>query len=319
MVDLAIALGIPFVEMILQYIVQGHRYDIFEDLGCFPATYNTPMAFPLVNAWPVVIGLIASVYCFMTIRSLAIRRSEFNQLLSGNNNLHSSRYLRLMGLACTELLFGIPWACYVCLYLNIRLGVNPWKGWADTHLNFSAVHQVPAVQWKSDHVRMVAMEMTRWSSVICAVIFFGFFGFADEARKNYRLAFYSCAKKIGFTTINQSSGTSSSFGGSKQMTSAGGRATLPVFVRRETVSKRDSFNSFSTNITIGDVGGTLDDIKPPYSPTESSSTGSSRYSYDEKSGMPVVSRPEPTFNPASVPPYSAYPSAPARPDSTTLV
>jgi pheromone a factor receptor len=354
MVDLAISLGIPLLQMILrvyndvsnsqsnlitllpEYVVQGHRYNIYEDIGCFPATYNTPMAYPLVFAWPIVIGLISSVYCckyifaalvcqrytysfvVMTIRSLAIRRSEFNQLLSGNNNLNSSRYFRLMGLACVELLLSIPWACYVCLYLNLHAKVYPWKGWADTHLHFSLVRQTAAVQWKSNHVGMITLEMSRWASVICAFIFFGFFGFADEARKNYRLAFYSVAKKVGFTTINQSSGTSSSFGGSKQMTSTSGRASLPVFVRHEIVSKRDSFNSFSTNITIDDVGGALDDFKPPYSPTESS-TGSSRYNYDEKHEVPVVSRPESTFDPASVPPYSAHPSAPARPDSTTLV
>lgn len=313
-VDLAIGLGIPFLQMILQYVVQGHRFNIFEDIGCWPATYDTPVAYPLVYVWPVAIGMVSACYCLLTIRALALRRSEFNQLLSGNNNLNSSRYFRLMGLAGIEMLLGIPWACYVSIYLNIRQGVHPWKGWADTHLDFSHVYQIAAVQWQSNEIEMVTLEISRWSSIICAFIFFGFFGFADEARKNYRSAFYSFAKKVGITTANQSSGTSSSFG-SRQMSSSG-RATLPVFIRRETVLKRDSFNSCLTNITIDDVGGTLDDIKP-YSPTES--TGSSGYSYDEKHSLPFVSRPEPTLDPASVPPYSVNPPALARPDSTTLV
>lgn len=319
--------------MFTDYVVQGHRYNIFEDVGCFPATYNTPLTYPLVYAWPVVIGLVSIIYCseylivasvfqsrthssiVLTVRALALRRSEFIRLLSGNNNLNSSRYFRLMGLACTEMLLGIPWACYACLYLNLKSTVYPWLGWTDTHLNFSRIWQYPALEWKSDPVGMTTLELSRWSSVVCAFIFFGYFGFADEARKNYRLAFYSFAKKVGYTTANESSGTSSSFG-SRQMTSSG-RATLPVFIRHESISKRNSFNSYLTHITIGDVGGTLDDVKP-CSPTESSS-GSSRYSYDEKRPIPAVSRPEPAFDLISVPYHPTDPPAPARPDSTTIV
>jgi hypothetical protein len=46
-----------------EYVVSGHRFNIFEDIGCFPATYNTTLAYPLVYAWPLVIGLISAVYC----------------------------------------------------------------------------------------------------------------------------------------------------------------------------------------------------------------------------------------------------------------
>lgn len=50
---------VPFTE----YIVSGHRYDVYGDIGCFPFTYNTLPAYPLVVIWPVVIGLISAVYC----------------------------------------------------------------------------------------------------------------------------------------------------------------------------------------------------------------------------------------------------------------
>lgn len=80
MVDLAIGVGIPVLQMVmrmlnfyhlrrlyltsyLEYIVQGHRYNIFEDVGCYPFTYNTPVAYVLVITWPIVIGLISGVYC----------------------------------------------------------------------------------------------------------------------------------------------------------------------------------------------------------------------------------------------------------------
>src|SRR6202011_4192543 len=78
--DLGIGVGIPILEMILrtfamiftacithsfyhiEYIVQGHRFNIFEDIGCYPFTYNTPASFPLVYCWPVVIQLVSAAY-----------------------------------------------------------------------------------------------------------------------------------------------------------------------------------------------------------------------------------------------------------------
>ena len=51
------------ITAIPEYIVQGHRFDILEDVGCFPATYNTPPAYALTLAWPVAIGAVSLVYC----------------------------------------------------------------------------------------------------------------------------------------------------------------------------------------------------------------------------------------------------------------
>ena len=45
-----------------EYIVSGHRFDIYEQLGCYPFTYNTPVAYPLSELWPLVIGLVSAVY-----------------------------------------------------------------------------------------------------------------------------------------------------------------------------------------------------------------------------------------------------------------
>jgi len=331
MIDLAIGLGIPFLQMILQVIVQGHRFNIYEEIGCYPMTYNTPPAYPLVFCWPVVISIMSALYCLSTIRILVKRRADFNQLLAGNNNLNSSRYLRLISLAGFELILGIPLSVYLSLYLNLhqpgtnQSPINPWISWANVHYHFSYVGQFPSIEWKQDPITVTAIEMTRWSMILCAFIFFGFFGFAQEARKHYRIAFHSVAKRVGYTTIGFTSGLSSSFGGSRQpMSSTIGRGTLPVYVRQETTSKRDSGASFSTNLTLGDVGGTLDDVKEPYSPTGSTSR-SSTYSINEKRDEdtspphpPALPRPDTVFNVASPPRNSGDVSKGTRPDSNII-
>lgn len=261
MIDLAIGLGIPVLEMILQYIVQGHRFNIFEDIGCYFFTYNTPVSFPLVYCWPVVIELVSAVYCSMTIYALLKRwrqHSDLNQLFAANNSISINRHFRLMALAGVELLLGVPWSVYVGIYLNISANgasespINPWISWANVHSNFFYVGQFPAFEWKQSANDVLCLELERWAKVICAFLFFALFGFAEEARKNYRNAYSSIAKKIGYTTAGLSSST--------RLTT--GALTLPVFMTRKTNTDHDSF---STNLSIKDAGGVLDETKSSYS------------------------------------------------------
>jgi pheromone a factor receptor len=230
-----------------------------------------------------------------------------------------------MGLAGIELCLGIPWSTYAALYLNIKNGINPWISWANVHANFYYVGQFPAFEWKANPIALTAIELSRWAPVICAFIFFAFFGFAQEARKHYRLAFNSVAKKVGYTTIAgfQSGSSSSFFSKSKGVTVSTigrGTGTLPVYIRQETVAKRDSFASFSTNLTLGDVGGTLDDVKGPHSPTDSAS---SRNSHDEKResiySPPALVYTKPALDIDSTHRRSADAPMTARPDSATIV
>lgn len=45
------------------FIVQGHRFDVFEQVGCFPVIYNTVPAFFLVHMWPTVLGICSAYFC----------------------------------------------------------------------------------------------------------------------------------------------------------------------------------------------------------------------------------------------------------------
>ncbi|KAH7911860.1 pheromone A receptor-domain-containing protein [Hygrophoropsis aurantiaca] len=310
LVDLSIGLGIPIVEMALQYIVQGHRYNIFENIGCFPFTFNSPPAYALVFAWPIAIGAISACYCILTIRALAQRRSEFKELLSANKNLNSGRYFRLMAVAGIEVCCTLPLGAY-SIYLNAAAQpIQRWVSWENTHYDFSRVGQYPALIWRSSSLTVLSLELSRWLVILCAFIFFGFFGFADEAKKNYRLAYFSVAKKVGLSTGSMSSGIFSSTG-SKPDTYNSRNGTMPVFVTQRTERKRDSMASFSTNLSIGDFAAAFDNVKDtPYSPTETCTGSISKDSLpcspmDEKAvplpDLPAVTRPEPTLDLTSIP------------------
>lgn len=188
------------------YIVQGHRFDIFQEIGCHPHIYNTLMAYFLVSMWPIVIGLISACYCCkhsvivsqfgilttrplgLILRSFLQRQAQFSQFVSSNSSITAGRYFRLMALGCVEMLCTTPLAIFQ-MVLNLTRGpLEPWRSWADTHSNFSRVTLYPAVLWRSDRQTIIAFEFYRWTPVFCAVLFLLFFGFAQEARRNYRNA-----------------------------------------------------------------------------------------------------------------------------------
>ncbi|KAJ7661859.1 pheromone A receptor-domain-containing protein [Mycena rosella] len=184
----------PAVYVAAQYIVQGHRFDIFEDIGCYPALFNSLPTYFISSMWPLIIGLVSGVYCTLSLRAFAARRASFAQFLSPGSThagLTPSRYLRLSALALTDLLLTVPLAA-----LTINLTATrpaPSVSLADTHFDFGRVGQVPHFLWAANESSRVAVELTRWASPACALVFFGFFGFAVEARRNYGLLFSAIA------------------------------------------------------------------------------------------------------------------------------
>ena len=203
------SLSLPYAE----YVNQGHRFDIYEDVGCYPFIYNTIVAFLLSDCWPIIIGLVSAVYCGtpsisavlestdirvgLSLHAFYRRRVQFNQFLSSNTSLSASRYFRLMALSMTELCCTLPLSCFLIWINSSATPVSPWISWENTHYGFSRVGQYPSVVWTQDYLFVVAVQMTRWMTVACAFIFFAFFGFASEARKNYGIAFYTVAKVLG--------------------------------------------------------------------------------------------------------------------------
>ncbi|TDL18859.1 STE3-domain-containing protein [Rickenella mellea] len=193
-IDLCVCLGFPIFIMALAYIVQGHRFSIYEDIGCTFGIYNIWPAYPIYFVWPLVFGLMSLVYCVLTLRSFSARRSRFQT---------SQRYVRLMLLSTTDVAFTIGFSTWV-IYSDAKF-VNPYISWADTHSYFSVIHTFPSIIWRNEHDTSVAVEFSRWNIVMCAIVFIAFFSFAEETRGNYKIAFGTLAKRTGLSNISFSS------------------------------------------------------------------------------------------------------------------
>ncbi|KAI8992846.1 STE3-domain-containing protein [Trametes punicea] len=310
--DLGVGLGIPVLAVALYWFYQGHRFDILEGIGCIEEYPNTWLAYLLYITWPIPIGLVSATYCTLTLRAFLKRRRDFNTLVASNNNLTFNRYFRLMGLAAIEVIFTIPLTVYNMVMDLTTLPIYKFVGLADLHFWFSRVDQKSAVSWRSDPGTVERMRLRQWLVIGCALLFFLFFGLAEEARKHYRLALSSVAKRVGITSFEKKSGFSSTGSNFKPNTSGFGRITIPTFVQRST--RRGSMDSFSdrlsTNISISDVI----EEKATLSPVGSS--GSSTFIASpvdtEKGASPQELLPPVSFPP---PPRAYDPESPTRRDA----
>jgi pheromone a factor receptor len=122
-----------------------------------------------------------------------------------NKSLNHNRYMRLIALSSTQLLVNLPMSLYD-LIIN-SYDVSPWISWENAHLNYSFVGQLHSAAWRL-HANF-QLEMNRWIIVFSALSFFAFFGFAEEARKNYFLVFSFARSRLHLSNFGTRSTRSS--------------------------------------------------------------------------------------------------------------
>jgi pheromone a factor receptor len=244
-IDLAICTGIPILHIVMRtppslvalhsfcltsftdVIVEGHRFDIFEGFGCYITVYNTPLAFPLVYIWPGAISLVTAVYACvlvlitspgfaahltlgLNVRLFWKSSRELEGMLGSTKNPNHNRYVRLIALSSVQIFCAVPITMYN-LYYNARvLEVFPWISWDDTHFNFSAINQYTADEWRTNPAISNGLELNRWFFVSAALVYFAFFGFAEEARKRYRLAYSFASTRLRLPEWSSTRASSSS-------------------------------------------------------------------------------------------------------------
>ena len=147
---------------------------------------------------PIPIELVSATYCILTLRAFLRQRQEFAALMDQNPNLSFGRYFRLMALAALNAFVTVPLAVWV-LVTNLRSGpMSPWRGLGHLHSGFSRVDEITETQWRSDPQSVEVVNFRLWIPIATALVFFAFFGLAEEARKHYRLLVAFVARKLGF-------------------------------------------------------------------------------------------------------------------------
>jgi pheromone a factor receptor len=209
----------------------------------------------------------------LNIRIFWKSSQQLNGLLLSNKSPHQNRYIRLIALSSTQVLFTLPLSLYILYFNSATYPIDPWVSWAVTHLDYSRIDQYPSIIWRADPTVGNVLEINRWLVVLSAFLFFAFFGFAEEARKHYRLAYTFAASRLRLSglSISRASGMSprsftSSFGPGLRK----GRADVfgsPLSSHNQpgTVKERDTPSLVSDHRLTSDssvFGDTDDEPKP---------------------------------------------------------
>ncbi|TFY56930.1 hypothetical protein EVJ58_g7330 [Rhodofomes roseus] len=192
--ELAMCFGVPMVLMALHYIVQGHRFDIIEDIGCQPATYYSIPAVFIVWFPPLLFATFTFIYAGLALHHFFRQRASFaTHLQSCDSALTTSRYLRLIAISITEMVWGTSLTAFA-MYDNISPGLFPYVSWAYVHAGFSRIGQYALVEFTPGALQHIFLLF--WAIPASSFVFFVFFGFGEEATKDYRSALAWFARRV---------------------------------------------------------------------------------------------------------------------------
>jgi len=124
--------------------------------------------------------------------------------------MNSSKYQRLMLIACLDTLTNLPMIIIV-LATSISEGKNsavnfPYVSWKNVHdgigglapgQSLSSIIRIPASDWSTSTFAVFQVKWNEWLFVLLAVIFFGVFGTTPEMRQYYRSALWFIPERLG--------------------------------------------------------------------------------------------------------------------------
>jgi len=144
----------------------------------------------------------------LAFRAFRRIRAQGKDILSSHSSLTNSRYIRLMLLGTIDAIASTAFQLWILIGI-FNEGVNPWTSFKDIHADISVVLRSSAQQWRSGS-DAADIELSRWLWVICASLFFAFFGFSDEARKHYRYVMSLAGSYVGVPSGSYGTHSSSS-------------------------------------------------------------------------------------------------------------
>jgi len=61
-IDIFFGLIFPVIVMAASYVVQDHRFNVFEGVGCQFPEWQSVASICIVHIWPVVLSLVSAIY-----------------------------------------------------------------------------------------------------------------------------------------------------------------------------------------------------------------------------------------------------------------
>ncbi|VDB87269.1 unnamed protein product [Peniophora sp. CBMAI 1063] len=199
LLEYTLGLGVPFLSMILYYLVQGARFQVIENYGCSSYVYPCGVAILVFQGWLVIFPVLSiSLYGWRIIAYLYRHRRITHHLLQqGSTRFQRARYTRIFALACIDVILVLPQGVATTVFSGFDDGVTFkfWPGW-DTVKEYWAPQAVTDDEWRSSAIYSFNIYWNQFSGVVLASAIFLLFGLSRDARESYKDAFRR-AKSLG--------------------------------------------------------------------------------------------------------------------------
>jgi pheromone a factor receptor len=144
---------------------------------------------------PGLLNLVA-----LALRWFLLRRMQFTAVLHASpGGLTTGRYLRLVSLTLVDVTIVIFGALYQMINNFSRIDLSPYGTWQEAHQDFGQIQQ-----FSEDVASDVSVNaMTLYLLPLYSFVFFIFFGFGEEAIREYLLLGRMVAGWFNFLGIPQ--------------------------------------------------------------------------------------------------------------------
>ncbi|KIX98196.1 uncharacterized protein Z520_06276 [Fonsecaea multimorphosa CBS 102226] len=182
-IELVLCILLPVLVMAGHYLVQKERYWLGSVEGCV-VSYDNDWVAPFVTyGWPMVVCVIGSVYCLISVVRLWRHRKQVSALLSHTPGATASRFFRLFALAFVLLVIYCPLAIFAFAQ-NVRVPMHMYS-WSYIHpADWSEriiLEPEPALRPTSQ-----GFSFDRWAQIITAYTSFACFGMGQDAIRMYK-------------------------------------------------------------------------------------------------------------------------------------
>ncbi|TDL18870.1 fungal pheromone STE3G-protein-coupled receptor [Rickenella mellea] len=205
-IDLCICLGFPLLIMALStFLIKFQRIPF--TLGALIGTVEFRRPFFRAPTGPGPIMGSQPFLCSTQMRDEVTPEKRVDRFVFSGHS--SQRYVRLMLLSITDVVFTIAFSTWV-IFSNAK-EKKPYISWADTHSDFGVVRTFPSMIWRSVHDLRVDVEFDRWNIIMCALVFIAFFTFAEETRSKNKSVLAKRANLGGTSSKSAFSNNSSRY------------------------------------------------------------------------------------------------------------
>ncbi|KAF8180782.1 GPCR fungal pheromone mating factor [Mycena galopus ATCC 62051] len=188
--DLSLCWGYPAITMALpentqDFIVQGHRFNIWADVGCLSTTYVSIPAILVFYAPLWIVLILNFVFSGLAFSSFWRQRHAFAAVLEREKSpFNMRRYVRAM-LATLVTAIWDGAVVFVVLEVVFQDGILPYTSWADVHYDFGRVAQI---SMGSELVTPRLFSLVRimwWTVPVSAYWVFCCFALSEEGVAEY--------------------------------------------------------------------------------------------------------------------------------------